>query len=351
MFNQVAILFVSNSKIMKNSLTIGIDVSKLTLDWAVFNGQKIIFRFHGENTQSGIKAFLSKLKKEKISAEEALYCLEYTGLYINPSLYYLHEKRLKVWVETPLQIKRSMGFTRGKNDSVDAERIAIYAFKNQEKARLWSPPRLVIVKLKALSRLRSKLIQNLNSITVPLAEAEKYLDHATFQSMNMLSKKSRLALKKDIEAIDQEIKKTMKADDLLNHLNNIITSVVGVGIQTSVTILVSTNEFKSINDARKFACYAGVVPFEYQSGKSLNFKPTVSQYANKEVKKLLHMAALSSIAMNSEFKDYFDRKVKNGKSKMLVINAIRNKIIHRIFACVKENRIYEKNLEVYLANP
>jgi hypothetical protein len=54
------------------------------------------------------------------------------------------------------------------------------------------------------------------------------------------------------------------------------------------------------------------------------------------------MAALSAIGCCQEIKDYYQRKVAEGKNKMLVLNAVRNKLIHRIFACVKQNRKYEK---------
>ena len=54
------------------------------------------------------------------------------------------------------------------------------------------------------------------------------------------------------------------------------------------------------------------------------------------------MAALSTLRTKGELRQYFDRKVDEGKNKMSVINAIRGKLIHRIFAEVKENRPYEK---------
>jgi transposase len=77
--------------------------------------------------------------------------------------------------------------------------------------------------------------------------------------------------------------------------------------------------FKDITDAKKFACYAGVVPFEQSSGRKRG-KPHVSRIANKKVKALLHLAALSASLHSDEFKTYFDRKVAEGKNKMLVLN-------------------------------
>jgi hypothetical protein len=40
-------------------------------------------------------------------------------------------------------------------------------------------------------------------------------------------------------------------------------------------------------------------------------------------------------------KQYMERKFAEGKNKMLILNAIRNKILQRVFACVKAKRLYE----------
>ena len=64
--------------------------------------------------------------------------------------------------------------------------------------------------------------------------------------------------------------------------------------------------------------------------------------ANKKLKKQLHMCALSAITSDPELKIYYNRKVEEGKSKMLVINNVRNKLVHRLCACIKENRTFEK---------
>ncbi len=73
-------------------------------------------------------------------------------------------------------------------------------------------------------------------------------------------------------------------------------------------------------------------------------KTMVSNMANKKVKMLLHLSALVAIRYNQEIKDYYRRKVTEGKkNKMSVINADRNKLILRIFAGVNRDREYEKN--------
>src|SRR5690606_17779893 len=97
---------------------------------------------------------------------------------------------------------------------------------------------------------------------------------------------------------------------------------------------------------RKMACFAGVVPFDHQSGTSLKYKPRISVFADKELKKVLHLAAMSAIRLENDFRAYYLRKVEEGKNKMSILNAIRNKIIHRIFALIKKQTFYKNNLVV-----
>ena len=55
------------------------------------------------------------------------------------------------------------------------------------------------------------------------------------------------------------------------------------------------------------------------------------------------MSAITAIQHNNDLKKFYERKVKEEKkNKMSVINAVRNKLILRIFACVNQNRKYNK---------
>ena len=48
-------------------------------------------------------------------------------------------------------------------------------------------------------------------------------------------------------------------------------------------------------------------------------------------------------AVDPEMKAYFERKVAEGKNKMNVINAVRNKLIHRVFTAIRDERNYKSN--------
>jgi transposase len=331
---------------------IGIDVSKSWLDFTVMNGNQVLSHEQIENTENSIDEYFKKLcKSNNLSLKESLICMEHTGIYNNHLLSYLSKKKANLCLESGLRIRQSSGFKRGKNDKVDSIRIAQYAYKNSSEVRLWQPKREVIYGLKQLTTLRNRIVNVIKQIKTPLKESGEYLSKAEQKRIFSLNKNSLTALENDLRKINKEITTLISFDPELNRLFNLITSVTGVGSVTATEVIITTNEFKTIDCPKKYACYSGVAPFEHQSGSSIRGKTRVSSMGNKSIKKLLHMAALSACKCPGDLKEYFDRKVLEGKNKMLIINAIRNKIIARIFACVKQNRFYEKNHKNLLFYP
>jgi transposase len=322
---------------------IGIDVSKDTLDICILFEKAPLWEAKITNDKKAFGKVKKQLKLLKVNLAETLWCMEHTGIYSNLILYSLNENNASVWLESPLQIKLSQGVTREKNDKIDALRIAIYASTFCFKAKLWQPKRPVIQNLKQLMRMRGQLLHAKVSITKTIAEAKRFMPKETTRLIVESTKKSLIALTIEVQAIEIKMQETIKEDDYLNHLFKLVTSVDGVGLQTAAIMLITTNEFKDFNCPKKYACYAGVAPFKQQSGKSLMSKSRVSDKANKEVKKMLHMAALTVLKIpNSEYILYYQRKKLEAKNGMTIINAIRAKLISRVFACVRDQRVYEK---------
>lgn len=113
---------------------------------------------------------------------------------------------------------------------------------------------------------------------------------------------------------------------------------------TTVHILIATQNFARFTDAKKFICNCGVTPFEHSSGTSIKGKTRVSHQANKKIKSLLTMAATSAIQHDPELKSKYEQKVKEGKNKMSVINMIRAMLLQRVFALIKNQKLYEVRL-------
>ena len=328
---------------METVYFLGIDVSKKMLQAALTLDGINMSEGEFKNTPSAIRAYFRELKQKfKFSASQLIVCLEHTGIYSLPVLDYLVKAGVKVCVEPALQIKQSQGMTRGKSDRVDARRIAQYAYKNRQELRFWKPQRNSIQKLKALLVLRERLVKMKVQIETPVLETQEYIEESIRTAIVKSCQNTIRALLKDIEKVEKEIQLVIQQDSQLKEQFQFAVSVPGVGKITALNVIISTGEFQRITEVKKFACYAGIAPFEHTSGSSIRGKSRVSKMANMTLKKLLHLAAMSAIQCCQELKAFYQRKVAEGKNKMSVINAVRNKLIGRIFACVKNRRMYQK---------
>lgn len=321
---------------------IGIDISKATLDWAVVVANKLLFHYQSSNDQNGIENFIKHLKQQcpEASFDNSLYCMEHTGIYNNHILSLLHVNKANVWVEHPIHIKESLGMIRGKNDKVDAQRIALYAYKNREEARLWTPKREVIQQLDRLTAIRSRLVKVRKMLQSPLTDSDGFISKKAHNEAKKSCQQTLDALTKDITQVKIAIENTIQNDPYLKELYEYVESVKGVGPAIATELLIITNEFKDITDPKKLACHAGVVPFVYSSGQYKG-KAKTSNKANKPLKALLHNGAMSAIQHSQELKEYYIRKTGEGKNEMLVINNVCNKLIHRVFACVHRREKYK----------
>jgi len=209
--------------------------------------------------------------------------------------------------------------------------------------KLYQPPREIVRKLKYLLKIRQRLVNTRRRLKTPIQEAEEFVNSSLVKTEKKLLQPILTQVDLKIEQIEEQIKQLIKQDAELKRLYSLVSSVSGVGLIISTHMIVASNEFKTIQDPKKMACHCGVAPFAHTSGKSIRGKAKVSHLADKDLKWILHMGAMSAILSHNELQDYYHRKVAEGKNEMAVLNAIRNKIIHRIFACVHQNRKYEKN--------
>lgn len=322
---------------MKN-IIIGIDISKKTLDICI-KEEKSINYLSIENKTSAIKSFLKLYAKENL-----MIAMENTGRYNWTLLEVLEAFNFKVYVISPLHLKKSMGITRGKNDKIDSLRICNFIEKNHAETKQWKPCPEAIKKIKVLLTERTSRIKMKKQLTGRKQDYKLMKSIGMDKQLLSLNIKMVKAIEMQIKIIEDDIQKIISDNATLHKQQQLIKSVPGVGKVLSWMLLSKTEGFTSITDPRKMACYSGVVPFDYQSGTSIRKKPGVSMMADKAIKSTLHMAAMSTIRFNNDLCVYYNRKVAEGKNKMSVLNAIRNKIIHRVFAVIKNQTFYQNDL-------
>ncbi len=312
---------------------VGVDVSKLTLD--VFIREKQIHR-QFKNERSGFVSLIQWLEKQTGQQTRAmLICFEHTGLYSLLLALFLEENSIPFSMVPALEIKRSLGITRGKNDIVDSKRIAEFAFRFNDKIPRTKLPARDITKIQSLLTLRDRLSRNLGAYTVSRNETRRVMREIDVPQLFSSYDSLILALKEEIKWVEKAIRELICGNDELRASLELITSIKGVGFVIATHLIVYTYNFTRFDSWRKFACYCGIAPFDYQSGTSVRGRTQVSSVANQQMKKMLHLAAVCAIRTDTELKEYYHRRLAEGKARMAVVNIVRNKVIARVFAIVK----------------
>ena len=306
--------------------TIGADISKDKINFALRFLNDYLLEKEVENTTSALNKFIKEVQslvksiaKEKKSEYAIKFIMEHTGIYGNLLIECLAGHKVTMYIVAGLEIKNSAGISRGKNDKVDARRIADYAIRFADKLKPYTICDKTLSELKGLNTLRTQMVR----IKAQLTQAND--DNKKFQSKELQKKSDKLKkpivteLDQAIEKIEAQMLELIKSDESIYENYKIAQSVPGVGKVIAVAFICATNNFT------KFA----------------SAKAKVSPIANKALKTLLHLGAVACIGGNNPFAVYYKRKVtEDKKNKMLALNNVRNKIVKTMFACIKNKTKY-----------
>jgi transposase len=330
---------------------LGIDVSKPWFDVSLLvvadHVKQPIITERFDNSIEGIKRFKKWLTAKGVGFNEnSLLVIENTGIYHRLIWTFCSKHNLPLHIGNAAHIKWSLGITRGKSDVIDSVRLCMYCCRQAEELKATPPLNPVFMKLKDLMSSRSRLVTQLHSTKNYIKEIQCTNDKELLATLDKAHKAAIEGIKKSIAHLEILIDKIIKEDTAILANYQLIKSVPGIGHLTAVYIICCTNNFAAEVSGKQLASYAGVVPFEHSSGISIKGKNRVHKMANKELKKMLHLCALTAIKYYPEFKQYFDRKKAEGKNGMLVLNAIRNKLILRVVAVVNKQQPYVDNYKI-----
>lgn len=322
----------------KFKVFIGIDVSKGWLDFAVFIPGKEgktgpTERCANTHRAAGATA-RALIRRAGAPAGTVLFCLESTGIYCAPFLRHAAEAGLEVCVEAGWRATPSVP-GRGKSDRSDAERLAEYAARFHDRLTLWTPLPADIARLKRLISVRGSLVRGRRRLAVQEGEARAMGEKDLAALLARAHGPLVAAFDRQIDEVERQMDEVLRTAPALQKNMALATSVPGVGNVTALALLVATANFTQFTDPRKLATHCGVAPWEHSSGSSVRGKNRVSHRADKNLKTLLHLAAVSSKRFDPEAAAYFERKKAEGKHTMSILNAIRNKVIHRILAVIR----------------
>ena len=324
------------------SFFIGCDMSKDFFDVSFYDGNRSVYSGQFDNNIEGFIRAIAQLEEQTDEDSSSWFiCFENTGVYSKALLEWLISQDIPCREENALKISKSLGLRRGKNDKIDAEDICTYAYEKRDSIEVSTMPKALIVKLKKLLSRRDLLVKQKVALTVSLKEQKGILAPDFFES---LSESNNLLIKtyrEQIALTDMMIEDLISKDSQAKINHKLAQSVVGIGPVTSAFFIAYTHNYTCFIDPRKFACYSGIAPFSNQSGKRKG-KNKVSHMANKRIKSLLSNGVLAAIQYDPQIKVYFQRKTAEGKEYGVVVNAIKNKLVQRVFCVINRQSPYVK---------
>ena len=320
---------------MEKDHYIGVDISKRTIDVAIYvKNQAKKGTFPHEtftNSEEGFKDMKRWLRKQKVVLLKSLFCMEATGNYTYELCLFLEQQSVDYSIQSPLHLKRSFGLTHGKNDKVDASRIAYYAYLHRDDIKLSKLASESVRKLKALIAERKSLVVEIARCKAQLKEVGEHAPSAgTIKRTEALQE----FLESQVESIEEEMAQTTETDEKMRTNYHLLLSVDGIGVVNAINTIIATHNFEMFDNARQYASYIGVAPFEHISGTSVRARTHVEPGA-KMLKADLTGAVRSCINHDKEIRKYYERKMAEGKAYGVVANAIKFKLLLRMFAVIK----------------
>lgn len=334
------ILFNSNHKGMKDLSNfkhfIGCDVSKNTLDFAIHEKGKDYRMFEHiqvTNNLEGFQAMRKWLRTFKIKLSDVVIAMEHTGSYSTALAEWSFKKGYTFVFLHPLDVKNAGARGRNKTDKVDSQFIADYVYTMREKLAPSQP------EAPAIKRLR----QLYNERRLAVKTRTAYLN----QMKNITDKDTLKRQQKIVDAFDAQIKQienaillTVKSDQKIQNNYELLISIKGIGMINAAVTIIATGNFTRFQTARQYAKFCCVSPMSNQSGTSIRKGEHVSKAGHNEIKSVLTVGARSAIRNDKGLKAYYERKIAEGKTYGCVMNAVKFKLICRIFAVVERQTPY-----------
>ena len=293
------------------------------------------------NNNKGLSKMLTWIDKQNIDKSKTLFVMEATNTYWESCALYLNNRSLHVCVVNPAKIKyfAKSKLTRSKNDNIDAFVIACYGAVNNPK--LWNPPAPLLDELRELSRRLSDLEKNVSQEKNRL----RALDKKPIQHNNIINDINEHIsfLESKIEELKIIFKEKIAQDKELYDSFNTLNDVKGIGFVTSSVLITETWNFTVFEHKNQLTAYAGMNPCDNQSGSSKKGKSKMSKIGNPRIRSAVYMAALSASVYNDNMNVFYNRLIKNNKTKKVALVAVARKLLVLAFTLVSKKVKYDQN--------
>ncbi len=295
----------------KAKSTAGIDVSQDRLDGHILPSGDIL---QVANSSEGIRQLKRFLKRFDLT----LIVVEATGKWHRAVRRSLFADHFPVAEVDPYKVRmyaRAQGIL-AKNDRLDARVLAQFAAVMTPPIRPPAPE--MMEELSELVRARASTVAEQTALRNQLGTAA-----SAYLRQHLQRRIARAD--KDVEALEVEILKRIKADAGLARRYAILTSMPGVGLVVAATFIANLTELGTCNE-KEISKLAGLAPHDDDSGKHRGAR--VIWGGRPDVRRAAYLAAFVAVRHNPGLKEMFTRLIAAGKPfKVAVIAAARKLVI------------------------
>lgn len=306
-----------------------------------FEEEKGQLRF--ENTKAGIAEFLHWLPTIDDKTGNVVVGIEggsgtRRGLLSELLTTYPH-----VYEVNPLYTKqrRAFGTRSDKSDPFDAKLIAEVLTR-----KLPELPKITKQEFSSFMLCMKKTVWFYEETTMQGTRMKNQL-HQLKRELSLCGDQQekvvlRMIIKEKTTDLKSIQKRQKKLGDELNKLleehGKNLTTFQRVGIISAAKIVAYTNGVERFKTVDKFLRYAGIAPKEISSGKSKRHRQNTM--GNRNLNTALYMVALNQLTKNPKAKEYFEKKVKEGKTKKHALRCLMNRTACIIYGMLKNGEEY-----------
>ena len=303
----------------------GSDIAKQKFDVS-FSDQKVA---SFENNLAGFKLLLKEIKDKS----QTRVVMEATGGYEKPLAHFLQGQGVAVSIVNAKRVRdyaKALG-RLAKNDVIDAQVIRLFA--DAVNPKLLPTASETQQALDAQVHRREQLVKQ-------RAMEKQHLETVGNTDAVRSIKRTIAFLDKEIERIEKALKALIKDDSTLTEKVDRLSGVKGIGDITALTLIADLPELGQLTN-KEISALVGVAPFCRDSGTLKGKRTTWGGRA--QVRSILYMAALSAVQYNHPIKAFYNRLLKNGKTKKVALVACMRKLLTVANSMLRNNTEWNPN--------
>lgn len=187
-------------------------------------------------------------------------------------------------------------------------------------------------------------IRDFKKTTRPIISKPKWLLDAQIEDLPAISKIERKHIERLISRLKMIVVQTKEIDEELEDISqknySYLVTCPGCGTLTASKLIAYVKDIDRFKTERQLAKYAGVAPRKYESGKTS--RNIASVRGHSELRRAIKTIALAQIGRrgNRKGREYFDKKIKEGKSKKQALKCLMRQNVKIIFRMMREQGEY-----------